>query len=373
MRKSKSFSLDKGLFLSFIFFIFFGLVHIYSSSYIFALEKYGNPLYFFNKQVVFTLVSLVVFYITIKLPWQVVVRFSSLAFFIILFLLALTLVPSIGVKVGGARRWLSLPLFNIEPVEFFKIIMVFYFARLLSFKDWMENKKTIAIQVGLFFTPLIILLLQPDFGSVVIYLVVFFALLFVSPIKLRWILLSVVTALVSLFTLIIIEPYRLKRLQAVLDPWSDPYGKGFQLIQSLLAFYSGSWLGKGLGEGQSKLFFLPEAHTDFTLAVLGEEIGFVGVSFFISLYTYIIYKGFVIAYQSKDIYQSYVATGLTVVFGLGVYLNIAIELGLLPPKGLSLAFLSYGGSHLLANSIIIAILLNIDKATKKARYKKAWG
>lgn len=373
MRKAKTFPLDKGLLLSFIFFIFFGLVHIYSSSYIFALEEYGNPLYFFNKQLSFTIISLIAFYITVSIPWKLVVRLSPWVFFLILFLLVLTLVPGIGVKVGGARRWLRFAFLSVEPVEFFKIIMVFYFARLLSFKDWAENKKTIGIQVFLFFSPLVILLIQPDFGSLVIYLVVFFSLLFVSPIKLRWILISVLTALAGLFTLIIIEPYRLKRLQAVLDPWSDPYGKGFQLIQSLLAFYSGSWFGKGFGEGQSKLFFLPEAHTDFTLAVLGEELGFFGVSFFITLYTYIIYKGFVIAFQSKEVYRSYVATGLTVVFGLGVYLNIAIELGLLPPKGLSLAFLSYGGSHLLANSIIIAILLNIDRTNKKEIYKKAWG
>lgn len=373
MRKVKTFPLDKGLLLSFIFFIFFGLVHIYSSSYIFALEKYENPLYFFNKQLVFTIISLIVFYVSINIPWKFIVRISPWVFFFILFLLVLTVIPEIGSKVGGARRWIKFSVFSVEPVEFFKVIMVFYFARLLSFKDWIQNKKTIGIQIFLFFSPLVILLMQPDFGSLVIYLVVFFSLLFISPIKLRWILISIFTAIIGLLTLIIIEPYRLKRLQAVLDPWSDPYGKGFQLIQSLLAFYSGSWFGKGFGEGQSKLFFLPEAHTDFSLAVLGEELGFFGVSFFIALYTYIIYKGFLIAFRSKDIYKSYVATGLTVVFGLGVYLNIAIELGLLPPKGLSLAFLSYGGSHLLANSIIIAILLNIDRTNKKEIYKKAWG
>ncbi|MBE8222208.1 MAG: putative lipid II flippase FtsW [Bdellovibrionales bacterium] len=373
MRKIKTFPLDKGLFLSFIFFIFFGLVHIYSSSYIFALEEYGNQLYFFNKQLLFTIFSLIIFYITIKTPWTFIVRVSPWVFFFILLLLILTLIPGLGTKVGGAKRWLRFNSFSIEPVEFFKIIMVFYFARLLSFKDWMQNKKSICIQIFLFFTPVVILLMQPDFGSLVIYLVVFFSLLFISPIKLKWILLGIFSTLTSLITLIIIEPYRLKRLQAVLDPWSDPYGKGFQLIQSLLAFYSGSWFGKGLGDGQSKLFFLPEAHTDFTLAVLGEELGFFGVSFFIFLYTYIIYKGFVIAFKSKEIYKSYIATGLTVVFGLGVYLNIAIELGLLPTKGLSLAFLSYGGSNLLANTIIIAILLNIDRTNKKNTYKKAWG
>lgn len=372
MRKAKSFPLDKGLLLSFIFFIFFGLVHVYSSSYIFALEEYGNPLYLFNKQALFTVISLSVFYITIKIPWTLIVRLSPWVFYLIIVLLILTLVPEIGVKAGGARRWLKVALFSVEPVEFFKIIMVFSFAQLLAFKEWTQSKKNIALQIFFFVVPLVVLLKQPDFGSFVICLVVFFILLFLSPIKLRWILLSVLSALVGLFTLIIIEPYRLKRLQAVLDPWADPYGKGFQLIQSLLAFYSGSWFGKGFGEGQSKLFFLPEAHTDFTLAVLGEELGFFGVSFFIILYTYMIYRGFVIAFQSKDIYKSYVATGLTVVFGLGIYLNIAIALGLLPPKGLSLAFLSYGGSHLLANSIIIALLLNIDQTNKKETYKKAW-
>lgn len=373
MSKLKAFPLDKTLLLSYIFFILFGLVHIYSSSYIFALEAYSNPLYFFNKQLLFTLISVLAFYVVIKIPWSFIVKVSPLVFYIVLVLLALTLIPNIGVKVGGARRWLRLAFFSIEPVEFFKIIMVFYFSSLLSFKDWLKDKKSIALQVFLFISPLVILLMQPDFGSLVICLVVFFILLFLSPIKLRWIFLSVLTAMTGLFTLIIIEPYRLKRLQAVLDPWSDPYGKGFQLIQSLLAFYSGSWFGKGFGEAQSKLFFLPEAHTDFTLAVLGEELGFFGVVFFIFIYSYMIYRGFVIAYQSKDVYRSYVATGLTVVFGLGIYLNIAIELGLLPPKGLSLAFLSYGGSHLLANSIMIALLLNIDRTNKAENYKKAWG
>lgn len=364
--------MDKALLLSFVFFILFGLVHIYSSSYIFALEKYGNPLYFFNKQLLFTLFSVLVFFIIIKTPWSFITKVSPWTFYLVLIFLALTLIPGLGVKVGGARRWLRLGIFNVEPVEFFKIVMVFYFSSLISFKDWLSDKKSIALQVFFFISPLVILLMQPDFGSLVICLAVFFILLFLSPIKLRWIFLSIFSALIGLFTLIVIEPYRLKRLQAVLDPWSDPYGKGFQLIQSLLAFYSGSWFGKGFGEGQSKLFFLPEAHTDFTLAVLGEELGFFGVTFFIILYTYMIYRGFVIAFQSKDIYRAYVATGLSVVFALGVYLNIAIELGLLPPKGLSLAFLSYGGSHLLANSIIIALLLNIDRTNKIENYKKAW-
>lgn len=372
MSKLKDFPLDKSLLLSFIFFIFTGLIHIYSSSYIFALEKYKQPLYFFNKQLLFSVLAVIVFFVILKISWNTIARLSLWAFYVMLFLLFLTLVPELGFTAGGAQRWLRFYIFNVEPIEFFKIFMIFYFAKLFSSVDCIKDKKTIVTNLFLLCSPIVILLLQPDFGSLVIYIAVFFALLFISPVKLRWIFFSLSSAVLGLVALIITEPYRLKRLQAVLDPWSDPHGKGFQLIQSLLAFYSGSWFGKGLGESQSKLFFLPEAHTDFALAILGEELGFFGVLFFIALYTYVIYRGFVIAYQSKDTYKAYVAAGLSVVFGLGVYLNIAVELGLLPPKGLPLAFLSYGGSHLLSSSIIIALLLNIDRTNKYKNYKSAW-
>jgi cell division protein FtsW len=209
--------------------------------------------------------------------------------------------------------------------------------------------------------PLGLLLLQPDFGSLIICSTVLLTLLFCFGLKRRYIIGSLAVLIPLFYFMVIMVPYRRARILAFLDPWSDPGKGGFQVIQSLLSLYSGGLWGAGLGQGQGKLFFLPEAHTDFTLAVLGEEMGFAGVGFVLFLFTFLIFRGFQISAKAPSRFAQAVALGLTVAFSLQVIINMGVVMGLLPTKGLTLPFLSYGGSSLLINALCFGILLNIGR------------
>jgi cell division protein FtsW len=215
--------------------------------------------------------------------------------------------------------------------------------------------------------PLPILLHQPDFGTFTIYSLVLFALLFMNGLRWRYIVSVVLMALPTFYFLVMNKPYRRARLMAYLDPWSDPAKSGFQVIQSMLSFSSGGVTGEGLGQGQGKLFFLPEAHTDFTLAVLGEEMGFVGFLIIMFLYAFIILRGFQIGAWVEDKFAKNIALGLAVLFALQVFTNIGVVLGLLPTKGLTLPFLSYGGSSLVVLGMLFGILINVDKTFLRSR------
>jgi cell division protein FtsW len=212
--------------------------------------------------------------------------------------------------------------------------------------------------------PLGILLKQPDFGSFMICVALGYLMLFAFGLKWRFIIASVLVSVPAILVLMLAAPYRVARLQAFLNPWSDPGERGFQVIQSLLSFYSGGFTGVGLGLGQGKLFFLPEAHTDFTLAVLGEEMGFIGFAFILMLYGFLIFRGFQIALQTEKLNERAVALGLSLILSFSVLINVAVTLGLLPTKGLTLPLLSYGGSSLLCTSLALGWLLSLDRRSR---------
>ena len=292
--------LDRNILLLFFALAGFGLVQVYSSSYIFATETYGDGLFFFKKQLLFVMMGVLSILFTLALPLEWLKRLTVFFGVIGLLVLALTLVPGWGVRVGGPSRWISLPWgFRLEPTEFVKVLTCMVLARVvhvgLPKSPW---GKLLALLLAL--APFVILLAQPDFGSVVIMSALALSITVVYGLKWRYILGSAAVALSAFYFLVMNVPYRKARVLAFLDPWSHAEGGGFQLIQSLLSFHSGGVMGVGLGQGQGKLFFLPEAHTDFTLAVVGEEMGFVGFAILMLLYGLFIFRGLQISLHLKD-------------------------------------------------------------------------
>ncbi len=356
--------IDRFLFIMIFFLMGIGLVQIYSASYIYATDIYNDGLFFFQKQLLFVIMGLCLMLFVSLLSKDWILPLGVTIFAISLFLLILTLIPQIGVKVGGATRWINLPFdFRLEPSEFFKVSLPFVVGPLIV-KNW-ERISSISrlFLVILGLLPIFIFIKQPDFGALVIYYLVLFSLMFLKGIRWSTLLLTGFLSSFSLFVFMVVSPYRVERFKSFLDPWSRFSSSGFQTIQSLLGFHTGGLMGIGLGNGQSKLYFLPEAHTDFTLSVLGEEAGFIGVSLVLILFGIILFRLF---HLSKSIWEEklrYVFLGLTLTFGIQTFINFSVSLGMLPTKGLTLPFLSYGGSSLISMSLLFGFALAIQRVS----------
>ena len=280
-------------------------------------------------------------------------------------MLILVLIPGIGKVVNGSRRWLSLGPIGIQVSELTKIIMIIYLAGYL-----VRQKKNISMGILGFIIPLIVLsvvvvllLLEPDFGASVVIAGTVMAMLFLTGVKFRYYVGLIIIVGVCLAFIAVSSPYRVARLTTFLNPWADQFNSGYQLTQSLIAFGRGGWFGTGLGEGVQKLFYLPEAHTDFLFAVLGEELGFFGIILVLGLYSILVYRGFIIglnAYMQDRLYAAFTAYGITFWVGMQASINIGVNAGLLPTKGLTLPLMSYGGASIVVNCMAIALLLRID-------------
>lgn len=354
--------LSSNLFLAILALLGIGVVQVYSSSYIFAFETYGDGLFFFKKQLLFVILSLAVFFMSYSIPLNWVQKSSWFLWIAGFIGVILTLIPGIGVKVGGAHRWLQLPLgVRFEPGELLKIAFIFYFSTVLYLRQTVLKKIPMIVILISLVMPLVLLLKQPDFGSFAIICITGLSLLFIYGLSWKYIIGSL-AAIVPLFYFLVMRvDYRRARIMAFLDPWADPEHKGFQVIQSMLSFHSGGLSGVGIGQGQGKLFFLPEAHTDFTLAVFGEELGFLGFCFLLCVYGFILYRTLQIAILIKSTFHKSIVVGAATVFGINVFINCGVVLGLLPTKGLTLPFLSYGGSSLVVYMFLFGIIVNIEK------------
>ena len=357
-------SYSRNILLCIFFLAGLGLVQVYSSSYIFATENYGNGLYFFNRQLIFTILGFIAFFIVANIPWKYN-RYIGIGIWVFaVAALTLTLVPQIGVSVGGAKRWIVLPFgFRFQPSELLKISTPFILAYFAIVKEQWPLHKVLfwMLPTFAFGFPFMILVLQPDFGTIVLITALCCATIFILGLKWRYIFLILSGVGALFFYLITSQSYRFARLEGFLNPWADPSGKGFQTIQSLLGIHSGSLFGTGIGKGQSKLFFLPEAHTDFTLAVFGEETGFVGLFILFSVYGFLVYTGFQVVLKIHDYYQKTLGFGLVFIFSLSVLIHSAVNLGLVPTKGLAMPFLSYGGSSLVCSFLLFAWLISLEK------------
>lgn len=360
-----------------------GLIMVASASVAIAEKRFGMELRYALQQLVFLLGSFAIS------AW--VVRNTSLAWWKenrgLLLLIAMVLVLMtlvLGREINGAKRWLSLGFFNLQPSEFLKLIVIVFMAAYIekNFKqqqdaegkrDLRQEKRQQMQAIKLLMLPLVpiffLLLLQPDFGSLMVVLMLVFAMLLIAGAPLR-LLLSVVPLGLALVVIIILEPYRLARVVSFLDPWKDAQNTGYQLTHSLMALGRGDWWGVGLGNSVEKLFYLPDAHTDFLFAIYGEEFGFVGVVFLVTLYVLLVWRIFRIGRAAAERSQTFAALlcyGVGVWVALQAFINMGANLGLLPTKGLTLPLVSYGGSSLLSSMLALGLVLRIDWENRRSR------
>jgi cell division protein FtsW len=357
-----------------------GLVMVYSSSIAMAEASPFTgyrPWYFLARHAMFLAAGLVAALVAFQIPLRAWQKLAPWLFIAGAVLLVLVLVPHVGKSVNGSRRWISLAVINVQPSEFMKLAVVLYAAsyavRRAAFLHAEQPLKQTILRgfLPLFAVMVVIgglLLLEPDFGAFVVIVAIAFGILFLGGLDWRLFLGLALLLPVALAAILVAAPYRLQRLTAFLDPWSDPLGKGYQLSHSLIAFGRGEWFGVGLGASVEKLLFLPEAHTDFLLAVIAEELGFVGVLVVIGLFVWVLFRCYGIGRQAARLgrpFPALAAQGVGVWIGVQTFINIGVNMGVLPTKGLTLPLLSFGGSGIVANCIAIAILLRIDYENRR--------
>jgi len=365
---------DKGLLIAVILLLLFGILMVYSStSVVTPLEK-GDGAGTGTSQFLFLqkhLLSVTLGGIFMYLVYRIRLKSLHMAAYIILGLslvfLALVFVPGLGISVNGARRWIRFWPSTLQPSEFVKIAMVISLARYLSspafdrdsFVSYLKPLFIMAIFQGMF-------LMQPDFGATITLGLLTLTMLFLAGVRKRF-LLCTGTVFIPVIIKLVMVPYRLKRIMAFLDPWSDQQGSGYQLVQSLIALGSGGFTGVGIGSSKQKLDFLPYINTDFIFSLMGEEVGFFGISIVVLLFGFLFYRGVRISVKDPGSFQYYLGLGLTCFIVYQMLINVAVVTGLAPTKGLPLPFISYGGSSLLANMISVGILLNMSKGYEPLR------
>ncbi|MEJ8675298.1 putative lipid II flippase FtsW [Chromobacterium amazonense] len=364
--------LDEALAWALALLLSVSLVMVYSASIAYAEADAAtqNRYFYLIRHIVFMVIGLSVAYAAFQVPtafWQ---KYSGKIFLIGLVMLVLVLIPGIGKVVNGSRRWINLFVLNLQPSEVMKFATVLYAADYTVRKTHLMHslKEGFAPMFAAMVVVAFLLLREPDFGALMVVMSIAMGLLFLGGINMRIFSGLALMAIVAIVLLIVSSPYRLKRVLGFMDPWDDPYGKGYQLSHSLIAIGRGEWFGVGLGGSIEKLFYLPEAHTDFILAVIAEEFGFAGICVLIGLYAWIVRRAFHIGVESKKLeryYQALVAQGMGIWLGIQVFFNIGVNMGLLPTKGLTLPLMSFGGSAMLMNLIAMAVLLRVDYENRR--------
>lgn len=344
----------------------YGLVMVYSSSYIFSQERFADELYYFRRHLAFLGLGFCLLAFFRHFDYQILRKWALPIFIFTTSLVLLTLIPGIGHKVGGATRWLSIGPITIQPVEFAKIGFVIYMAARLSkdYTNWNHVGSGFLIHLWPVIISVVLYMMQPDFGSSALLIFLCGSMLFMAGVRLKFLLGTAGLVVPILVLAMVAAPYRRARLLTFLNPWADPQGNGFQIIQSFIAFYRGGLFGVGLGNGKSKIFYLPEAHNDFILSVVGEELGFIGIALLCALFLLIVFRMIKISAKSNNRFAALLAGGLATMLGLELFWHCAIVLGLLPTKGMNLPFISSGGSSILCALLIVGILLNISAQTK---------
>jgi len=359
---------DAGLLWTGFALLMLGLVMVYSASIALAeVSKFtgGRSAYFLVRHALYLGASVAAAMLVFQVPMHLWQRVAPWLFLSGVALLALVLVPALGREVNGARRWLSLGVANLQPSEFMKLFAVLYAADytvrksalIHSFKRGLLPMLAVMLVVGG------LLLHEPDFGAIVVVAAIAMAILFLGGMNGKWFVGLMALLAIGFVGLVVSSPYRMQRIFGFMDPWADPFGKGYQLSHALIAFGRGEWTGVGLGASVEKLLYLPEAHTDFLLAVIGEELGFVGVAIVIALFAWLVMRSFTIGRQAVKLerpYSALVAQGIAVWIGVQALINMGVNMGVLPTKGLTLPLMSFGGSGILADCVALAILLRID-------------
>ncbi len=347
---------DYTLMFSVIIITIFGLVMISSSSYVWAEYKFNNPYKYLINQGIFFILSLISMYVVSKIDYKILYKYSKVFILIVIIMLILVIIPGIGTVRNGSRSWFGIGGFGIQPSEFAKLAIIIFASKYLSEN---KNSRLPILFLGLFLFGLI--MLQPDFGTGMVLIMIVVSLLFISGMKISFFIRIGLLGVIGITILILIAPYRLKRILSFLNPWSDPLGSGFQIIQSLYAIGPGGLFGLGLGNSVQKHFYLPEPQTDFIFAIISEEFGFLGIVIVSILFLTIIISSINIALKSKDLFSKYLVFGITFWISFQTILNLMVVVGLIPVTGVTLPFLSYGGSSLLILYTSIGIILNVSR------------
>jgi cell division protein FtsW len=346
-----------------------GIVMVYSASFPVGTERMGDPFHFLKKQAIAGALGIGLLLLAARMNyryWQVLAIPLLLGSIVCLFLV---FVPGLRQQIGGAYRWLKIGPFSFQPAELAKLALVIYLARWLTRKEGRMENFTAGFLPPVIVAGILFLLVfkQPDFGTGVLFAVVVFLMLFAGGTRLRFLGVAFLAALPVLAFLAFRANYRIGRFLAFWDPWKDPGGTGYQIIQSFLAFGAGKIFGVGLGEGKQKLFYLPEIHTDFILSIIGEELGLIGVTLIIILFLALIIRGFQSCLRAPDLFGTYLALGVTTLISIQTLLNMGVVMGLLPTKGSTLPFISYGGTSLMINLMAVGILLNVHSQGGKSK------
>ena len=358
---------DQALVWSVLLLLSIGLVMIYSASIAIAEAQFGadRAMHYLLRHGIYLVVGLLLGLVAFQVPMQVWQKFVTYLFMVSALMLILVLVPGIGHEVNGSQRWISLYIVNFQPSEFMKFVMILYTADYVTRKTadlgcLLKGFLPITVVMALIG---FLLLLEPDFGAFFVVTTLAMSILFLGGVSLKIFIGLIMILAAGLYMLILTSPYRVDRVVAFMNPWDDPYGKGYQLSHALIAFGRGEWFGVGLGGSVEKLFYLPEAHTDFILSVLAEELGFVGVAAVIGLFIWLIMRAFIIGRLAAKLGASFaalVAQGIGIWIGIQALINMGVNMGVLPTKGLTLPLLSFGGSSITANCVALAVLLRID-------------
>jgi len=363
--------LDLGLVLAVSVLLVLGLIMVASASITVADREYGSPLFFFQRQVVFVIMGLAIAAAMYRIRLAHWDRSGRGLLLFALFLLVLILIPGVGHTVNGSTRWLPMGLFRLQVSEFAKLFVAIYMAGYLvrkseevkgTFKGFLKPIMVLGLCS-------VLLLMEPDFGATVVLMAMGMGMLFLGGARLGQFAALMAIVMAGLAVLAISSPYRLKRLTSFLDPWQDPFNSGFQLTQSLIAIGSGSWTGMGLGSSIQKLFYLPEAHNDFLFAVFAEEFGLLGVVGVVIIFGFIIWRCFAIGAAAEKVghmFGAYLAYGFGIWIGLQAFINMGVNMGILPTKGLTLPLMSAGGSSMLVMCAVFGILLRIHREVHDA-------
>ncbi|MBA58374.1 MAG: putative lipid II flippase FtsW [Gammaproteobacteria bacterium] len=354
--------------------LLFGSVMVGSASMETGARVYGNSLHLATIHHLYIVIGLISFLFVLGLPIKIWGRFSWLFLFLSIFLLVAVLIPGVGKAVNGSTRWIQIGSINLQGSELVKLFFLVYLSKYLATRKEEIQESGISFVIPVISLGLLVLLLlgQPDFGASIVLIVASATVIFLSGTPIRFFFPFAIFAFIFIMVFSVVRPYRIERIISFADPWHDPFGSGYQLTQALIAFGRGEWFGLGLGNSIQKLFFLPEAHTDFIFSIVGEELGFVGASVVVFLFFGLVIRGLSIgnlAMRQTMYFHANLAYGLSIILGVQAAINLGVNLGMLPTKGITLPLISYGGNSLVVCLVMIAILLRIEVETRNGTQK----
>jgi len=343
-----------------------GMTMVYSASAIWAEYKFDDSFFFAKRQMLFAVVGIIAMFFIMNVDYWTWRTWAKVLVIVCFVLLVLVLIPGVGNVRNGSRSWIGVGAFSVQPSEFMKLAMIAFLAKFLSEKQKLITsfKSGLLPSLGLVFTAFALIMLQPDLGTGTVMVGTCVVMIFISGARISHFVYLGLLGVAGFVGLIASAPYRMDRITSFLDPWKDPLGTGFQMIQSLYAIGPGGLFGLGLGESRQKFFYLPEPQTDFIFAIIAEELGFIGGTFVLLLFSLLLWRGIRVALGAPDLYGSLLATGIIAMIAIQVMINIGVVTGLMPVTGITLPFLSYGGSSLTLMLMAVGVLLNISRYSR---------